>query len=302
MNKRRGFTLIELLVVIAVIAILMAILMPALKRAREQGKRAVCLSNLKQLVLAWIMYADVNDDKIVNGSPLLGEHGYCYADPPQPSADDYTYHKDEKPWVGVGKRMNIPCTEDAIRDGALWPYTKSLKLYLCPTGMRGEALHYSIMDGMNGLTIARTGFGLIYHKPGYWIKKRTEIYSPPPAYRMVFLDEGFLTADSFAVHVGDECWFDDPPSRHGDGVTLGFADGHSGFRKWKGMWTIAHTRARAFVDTDSICTTPGDTIDLTPEVAGDSNFKTVAATSDDYEDLYYIQKGCWGDTTYTPTY
>jgi prepilin-type N-terminal cleavage/methylation domain-containing protein len=67
MNKRRGFTLIELLVVIAVIAILMAILMPALKRAREQGKRAVCLSDLKQKVLAWVMYSDSIVDKIVNG-------------------------------------------------------------------------------------------------------------------------------------------------------------------------------------------------------------------------------------------
>ena len=62
-----GFTLIELLVVIAVIAILMAILMPALNRAKEQGKRAGCLSNLKQLTLAWTMYMDQNDEKLVNG-------------------------------------------------------------------------------------------------------------------------------------------------------------------------------------------------------------------------------------------
>jgi len=68
MNGRRGFTLIELLVVIAIIAILMAILMPTLNRAREQGKRAVCLGNLKQLSLSWITYADDNDDRIVNGA------------------------------------------------------------------------------------------------------------------------------------------------------------------------------------------------------------------------------------------
>ena len=70
MKRYNGFTLIELLVVIAVIAVLMAILMPVLNRAREQGKRSACLSNLKQLRLAWTMYADDNDGKILNGSAL----------------------------------------------------------------------------------------------------------------------------------------------------------------------------------------------------------------------------------------
>ncbi len=64
-SRQRGFTLIELLVVISIIAILMAILMPALKRAREQGQRAVCVSTVKQLTLCWIMYADDNDDRLV---------------------------------------------------------------------------------------------------------------------------------------------------------------------------------------------------------------------------------------------
>ena len=64
MNSQRGFTLIELLVVIAIIALLMAILIPALHSAGEHGKRAVCLNNLRQLTLAWIMYANDNDGKI----------------------------------------------------------------------------------------------------------------------------------------------------------------------------------------------------------------------------------------------
>jgi prepilin-type N-terminal cleavage/methylation domain-containing protein len=62
-----GFTLVELLVVIAIIALLMAVLLPALNRARTQAKRIVCLSGLKQLVTAWMAYADNSDSKLVNG-------------------------------------------------------------------------------------------------------------------------------------------------------------------------------------------------------------------------------------------
>ena len=75
MRRREAFTLIELLVVISIIAILMAVLMPALTKAREQGQRAVCLSNLKQLQLAWDMYANDNDERIVNGEAANGANG-----------------------------------------------------------------------------------------------------------------------------------------------------------------------------------------------------------------------------------
>ncbi len=75
MRRLRGFTLIELLVVIAIIAILLAILMPALHRVKEQGQRAVCLSNVKQLTLAWLLYAYENDDKIVNASTFFSRAG-----------------------------------------------------------------------------------------------------------------------------------------------------------------------------------------------------------------------------------
>jgi prepilin-type N-terminal cleavage/methylation domain-containing protein len=67
--KQKAFTLIELLVVIAIIALLMAVLLPALNRAREGGKRAACLSNVKQLTTSWMLYAQANEDKLVNGGP-----------------------------------------------------------------------------------------------------------------------------------------------------------------------------------------------------------------------------------------
>ena len=88
MRTRKAFTLIELLVVIAIIAILMAVLMPALNRAREGGKRAACLSNLKQLALAWNMYADENDDRLVNGATGFSNANQSWGD-----------HRKELSWI-----------------------------------------------------------------------------------------------------------------------------------------------------------------------------------------------------------
>jgi prepilin-type N-terminal cleavage/methylation domain-containing protein len=70
-TKKEGFTLIELVVVIAIIPVLMTILMTALNRVKKQEKRSKCLLNLKQLTLAWIMYADEYDGKLVNGDNVL---------------------------------------------------------------------------------------------------------------------------------------------------------------------------------------------------------------------------------------
>ena len=76
-----GFTLIELLVVIAIIAILMAILMPALRAAKDQARRVHCVSNVKILSLAWLMYKDENDDKLVGGNTANQPHMWVLRPP-----------------------------------------------------------------------------------------------------------------------------------------------------------------------------------------------------------------------------
>ena len=226
MDERKAFTLVELLVVIAIIAILMAILMPTLKLAKEQGKRAVCLSNLRQLMLAWIMYADENDDMLVNGD-----------------TGEYSIHPDETPWVLRDWRLSPPDVmekkRDAILNGALFPYCLNIKLYKCPTGYPGELRTYSIVDAMNCKNWSSFGAKMI--------KKRNRMEIPSPARRIVFIDDGgagdahlggWTVWTRWASGNNKWRWWDPPPIRHGKGTTVSYADGRSEYWKWKDPRTI----------------------------------------------------------------
>jgi len=261
MRTPKGFTLIELLVVISIIAILMAVLMPALKRAREGGKRATCLSNLKQLTLAWNMYADENDDKLVNGATGYSNRNMACGD-----------HSNELAWIDGYHPDDYDAQVQDIRRGALYPYLRNDKIYQCPTGRRGQALTYAIMFSMNAVNHPAT-----QGVKGAHVRKRTEI-KPAPALRLVFIDEGFMTSDAYAVHYDKELWWDDAPVRHGDGATLSFADGHVEYWKWIGTDTIKHAR-----DEEN-----RHTANWTPQ------------TQEGFHDLYKMQRGCWGKLGYTP--
>jgi prepilin-type N-terminal cleavage/methylation domain-containing protein/prepilin-type processing-associated H-X9-DG protein len=215
-NKRAAFTLIELLVVISVIALLMAILLPALGRARESGKRTVCLSNLKTLQLAWGMYADNNNEKIVKN--------YDFQD------------KNPSAWVTYDELNSayviMPLSEQiqAIQAGLLYPYVDNVKAYHCPNGFREYIRTYSIVESMNSSNVA-------YYP--LFIKNRIQITRPPPSYRMVFVDEGFPSV--FSTSYIEEVWTYPPPCRHIEGNTFSFADGHVEYWRWQGKETIANS-------------------------------------------------------------
>src|SRR4030042_595803 len=268
MSKSRGFTLIELLVVIAIIAILMAILMPALNRVKEQGKRMVCLGNLKQMGLAWIMYADENDGKLVNGAIGFSNSNPTWGD-----------HRNELAWIDAFSIDNLDVQIQGIKDGALWPYLKDVKLYKSPTGKRlpnglPQALTYAIMFSMNAVNHPWT-----QGVRGAHVKNMSDITNPSPALRLVFIDEGYMTSDAYAVYYRAEHWFDSPPVRPRDGATVSFADGHSDPWKWKGTDTIQHARYEE---------------NTGPQVGW-------APTSPEgFQDLYRMQRGCWGKLGYNP--
>jgi len=206
------------------------------------------------------MYCDDNEDKLVNGAG-----GFHYTSDTGYTANGAAAGIIERAWIGQGWGANwnqpnaatVGTLSDrekklAVEEGALWEYAKDYDVYKCPTGRRGECATYSAVDAANGLVRAGTasGTGKVYNKGArvgrtvIWLKNRFDIVSPGPADRMIFIDEGAMTPDSFATNYSTNTgqWWDDPPVRHGDGTTVSWADGHVTHLKWKAAETIERAR------------------------------------------------------------
>lgn len=240
----RGFTLIELLVVIAAIALLLAILIPVTRAARERGQRAVCLSNLRQLTVAWIAYADQHDGRLVNGA--------SFSDSGIPGRPGCRLRS----WIG--RAFLFPESRASLFEnpdkGALWQDIRNVDVYRCPRALPGHAVTYAtvvaannqvarvegtVQSGTGGYEVAESGVRV--GPTALRLTRLTDIVSPGPSQRAVFLDRGQtpVASGEFSVHYLWPRWrVDVPPIHHEGGLTLSMADGHAEYWRWKGHETI----------------------------------------------------------------
>lgn len=202
MSRRRAFTLVELLVVIGIISILIAILLPALNKAREHARRIRCLSNMRQLTIAWTMYVQNNKGKLPGSNTNISVRPWD--------------------WVDMGDGI------DAIKRGSLWPYVNNTEAYWCPNDRVHYARTYSMNSWLDG------------EGPNP-INRMASIKYPSSTFTFIeeMDPRGYLINSFMVLPYPDTVWIDIPAPMHDRVGLLAFADGHASMWTWtdRRTWT-----------------------------------------------------------------